>query len=109
MPDSSSRCTATPVAGRPSAVSNTCVLRVDTGLHLVLESEYGDLSEVVGGLAALGLPCVAEPALELGQDLVARPAGRPDQEHVAEALLVRLVGLDQLLRGRARRHDAGLL
>ena len=44
---------------------------------------------------------VGQPAAQLGQHLLRRPAGGPDQEDVAEALLVGAVALDQ---GRARRR-----
>ena len=64
-----------PAAGPPWAVSRTCVLREAHRTPPVLESEQGDLAQVVDGLVALGLVVVAEPALELGEDLVAR--GRP--------------------------------
>ena len=47
------------------------------------------------GLLALGLVVVAEPAPELGEDLVAAAAGRADEEDVPEPRLVRRVRLAQ--------------
>src|SRR5262245_20780243 len=59
----------------------------------LLEPQARDLALLLGSLAELGLGVVAQAAIELGEHVVRAPAGRVDQEDVAEPLLVRAVAL----------------
>src|SRR3954454_17427054 len=131
-PERVSSVTGMPSAGRPAEVSSTWVDKVlirgsppkrgpeercAGGERFCgvgswngrLQTQQGDLAQVVDGLRPLGVVVVAQPSLELGQDLLAIAAGRADQEEVPEAFLVGQVADPQPLGGVRGALHAGLL
>src|SRR6476469_5082182 len=74
------------------------------------EAQHRDLAELPDRLVSLGPVVVAEPALQLGEDLVGRAAGRPDEEHPVETVLVGgVAGRQPARRVAVGRVDPGLL
>src|SRR4051812_3374541 len=91
----------TPRPGAPRTASRTWVDRLMSApwasVSLPLRPDHleqpepDDLGELPSYDVALGVVVVTEPSLERSEHLLGRPAGRPDQEDVSEALLVAAV------------------
>ena len=88
-----------PAAGRPIDVSSTWV-------EIVIQAAFSRRSLVIRrcSAAATSSSCAAivlQPLVEQRENLGGVPAGRADDEHVAEALLVRAIRLGERVESAA--------
>src|SRR6187431_1788226 len=75
-----------------------------------LQSQAGDLGELLGDLGTLAVLGVGEPPVQLGQHLLGAAARGADEEDMAEpAFVLGVAGSQQLLSPGVSGGDSGLL